>query len=204
MQLETDSLNFLVPSQIMAGDVGTLNSAGSSVKNTISSFTAGNLFLNLLFAASLKYLWKMLDSLQLMLFLPMLSVTFPGNSKYFFEIVLGLLNLKILDADYILEQLGLDELASGVSKSDEYGMGRDKSMIQNLGVFFVLIVLVAIIGMIIAVLVKILWKYVFVKKIAMKIYDIAIFNALLRSLVQAYIVFSTSTLLNCARPNFKN
>jgi len=29
--------------------------------------------------------WKMLDSLQLMVFLPMLQIAFPANSKFFFE-----------------------------------------------------------------------------------------------------------------------
>lgn len=56
----------------MGADEATLVSAGSSIQNVISSFTAGNLFLNVIFAVSLKYLWKMLDSLQLILFLPML------------------------------------------------------------------------------------------------------------------------------------
>jgi len=146
----------------------------------------------------------MLDSLQLMLFLPMLSVAFPANSQFFFSIVLGLLNLKILDADFILKKLGLDELASGANNPADYGMGRDKSMIQNLGVFFVLIVVAAILGTMLVILAKLLWKYAFVKNLATKVYNAVVFNAFIRSLVQAYLVFSTSTLLNCAKPNFTN
>jgi len=71
-QLETSKLEGLVPVQLNEGDVETLESAGSSVQGALSSFTAGNFVVNLLFAAGLKYLWKMLDSLQLMVFLPML------------------------------------------------------------------------------------------------------------------------------------
>ena len=98
----------------------------------------------------------------------------------------------------------MDELASGVDNPADYGMGRDKSMIQNLGVFFVLIVVGAILGTMLVIIAKLLWKYSFVKNLATKVYDAVVFNAFIRSLVQAYIVFSTSTLLNCAMPNFTN
>jgi hypothetical protein len=77
-------------------DISTVEGAGKSVSSVISSVTMGNIFVNLIFAASLKYLWKMLDSLQLMVHLPMLSVAYPGNAKFFFKIIIGLLNFKML------------------------------------------------------------------------------------------------------------
>ena len=187
----------------MGADEATLVSAGSSIQNVISSFTAGNLFLNVIFAVSLKYLWKMLDSLQLILFLPMLSVAFPANSKQFFELVLGLLNLKLFDSDYVLKKMGLEEFAVGVSETADYGMQREKNMLQNMGVFFLIIMVSGLVGTVIVLAGKLLWQYPFVKKLAKQIYDAVVFNALLRSFVQAYIVFSTSTLLNCANPNTK-
>jgi len=83
-QLRTSYLENGLPVQLKAGDAETIVSAGSSFQGAISSFTASNFFVNLLFAAGLKYLWKMLDSLQLMVFLPMLQIAFPANSKFFF------------------------------------------------------------------------------------------------------------------------
>jgi len=68
----------------------------------------------------------------------------------------------------------------------------------------VLIVVGAILGTMLVIIAKLLWKYSFVKNLATKVYDAVVFNAFIRSLVQAYIVFSTSTLLNCAMPNFTN
>jgi len=159
----------------------------------------GNVFVNILFAASLKYLWKMLDSLQLMVFLPMLSIVFPANSKFFFEMVLGLINFEFINVDSIMKAIGMKQ--SSDDDDESYGMKRDGNMIQNMGLFFVLITVVAIMGTALFLLAKLLWKIPFVKKLGVKIYDIVVFNAILRSLTQGFIIFSTSVLLNCANPS---
>lgn len=118
-----------------------------------------------------------------MLFLPMLTIAFPANSKFFFEIVLGLLNLKVLQPNYIFGLLGLDELKQKTSVSSDYGMQRNGNMLQNIGVFFIIIIFASLVGILIFLVAKLLWKYALVKKIITKIYDIVIFNAILRSFV---------------------
>ena len=84
LQLEKTSLEGLIPVQLLVADAETIEGAGASFNNALTSFTAGNFFVNIIFAASLKYLWKMLDTLQLIVHLPMLAVVFPANAKFFF------------------------------------------------------------------------------------------------------------------------
>lgn len=73
-----------------------------------------------------------------------------------------------------------------------------------MGFFFILLALVTIVGTVIVLVAKLLWNFSFVKKLMVKLYDLIVFNSILRSIVQVYIVFSTSILLNCANPKFTN
>lgn len=83
-------------------------------------------------------------------------------------------------------------------------MKRDGNLFENLGGFFVFILVFLAFGLLVFVVLKILYKLNLLRKLAIKIYDIVIFNAILRSFTQAYIVFSTSIMLNCAKPQFNN
>jgi len=62
-------------------------------------------------------------------------------------------------------------------------MDRNGNVFSNLGSILLLIVLAVVVGGMLFVAAKLLWKYPIVKKITTKIYDIVVFNAIIRSLV---------------------
>lgn len=96
--------------------------------------------------------------------------------------ILDLLNFEFLSPDYILKKLGLDELRKD-SSSNSYGMDRNGNLFSNLGAIFIILVFLAILGTALILLAKLLWKFPIVKKAFNYVYDIVVFNAILRSLV---------------------
>ena len=58
--------------------------------------------INIVMAASLQLVWKMLGAIQLMVHLPMMAVSFPSNSTFVFNLIIDLANFKIIPTDKII------------------------------------------------------------------------------------------------------
>ena len=58
--------------------------------------------INIVMAASLQLVWKMLGAIQLMVHLPMMGVSFPSNSAFVFNLIIDLANFKIIPTDKII------------------------------------------------------------------------------------------------------
>ena len=156
-----------------------LQSAGDSVSGTLQTFTLGNVFVNVALVASFKYLWKMLDALQLVVYLPMISILLPGNAEFFFRIINDVINLKMIDVGDFLNSTGFSGFES---KEDQITYKMKKgSMVANLGIFFVLILSALVLLGIFFLLSKIFWQIRLVQKLYRKVYKIVFYSAFLRS-----------------------
>ena len=101
---------------------------GESANNAMLAGSIAAMSSNLVMAASLKLVWKMLGAVQLMVHLPMFKFGFPANSAEVFNKVLDLANFKLFNVDW------LTELIFGENETGE------ENIISRLGLpFFALI-----------------------------------------------------------------
>ena len=164
----------------------------------VTGFSFGSIFMNIFLASSLQLLWKMLGAVQLMVHLPMMSVAFPSNALFAFQLIIDLANLKIVPVDKITQ------LMFKMKKQvDTEGFGYTNNMIQSLGVLFLgLCLFCLLVG-----LAFIFWKFFrhkpIVKKVLTKLYNMVIFNTFIRSFIAGYLVFAVASLKNSANLNFE-
>ena len=91
-------------------------------------------------------LWKMLGTVQLIVHLPMLAVSFPANAALTFALIIDLANLKIIPVDKIVEKLtGIPRYALESGYTDNF--------LQSMGLVILgIIVIFAILAFIVLVL----------------------------------------------------
>ena len=73
-----------------------LLSAGSKAKTTMTASFSLNFFLELFLGLSLKKLWMLINTLQIIVHLPLLGVELPANVKFCFNSLINISNLEIL------------------------------------------------------------------------------------------------------------
>jgi len=75
----------------------------------LNSFGIGasalSLTLSIFLGVSLKFVWKLLGAIQLMVHFPMFSIGFPPNAKYFYSYIIDLANMKIIQTGFLLEKI---------------------------------------------------------------------------------------------------
>jgi hypothetical protein len=54
---------------------------------------------------SLQMLWKMLGTIQYMVHMPLMAIGFPANASFAFSFIIDLANLKIINVDFIIENV---------------------------------------------------------------------------------------------------
>jgi len=63
----------------------------------LQAVTFGSLFINLLFSCSLVLLWGLINTIQLIVHVPLVSVAIPGNALSFFILLIDIANFNIFD-----------------------------------------------------------------------------------------------------------
>ena len=94
----------------------------------------------------LQMLWKMLGTVQLIVHLPMLAVSFPANAALTFALIIDLANLKIIPVDKIVEKLtGIPRYALESGYTDNF--------LQSMGLVILgIIIIVAFLALVVLVL----------------------------------------------------
>ena len=82
-------------------------SASENAEATLNGIFIGALVLNLLMAGagSLEYLVNMINSLQMIMHLPMLYILIPSNVSYFFMLILPFVMFDIFDSEWTTEMI---------------------------------------------------------------------------------------------------
>jgi hypothetical protein len=90
------------------------------IDSTMTSGMIVNIILALVIRAPMKLMWNMINTLQILTFMPMLNMQIPTNLKVCLETIKEVSNLSILPkgvTDWILEQIGF--VKATLSTSDQ-------------------------------------------------------------------------------------
>jgi hypothetical protein len=126
-----------------------MEKAGSVASSSMNYMLYGNLGLQIFMSVSMQLLWGMVNTLQLVIHMNMLSVMIPANVQFFLSFVVNIVNFKIVPTkDIINSLLGLKDKMKKSDVSPEFQQtGYESSnMAQNLG-----LLLLAIIGLVVVV-----------------------------------------------------
>lgn len=77
---------------------------GQVLSITTTTLAVGSFALNLILAASLNYLWGMINTLQLIAHVPLFKLQFPANAAFMYSFIVMISNFDILPTD-ILDDL---------------------------------------------------------------------------------------------------
>jgi hypothetical protein len=179
----------------------------------MSVFLAGNIVLNIFLSAGLKFMWKMLDALQLMVHMPMIKVAYPANTLFFFSLVIDLLNFRVVPVDSLLSKMGLSTGSSSEEteeqESDAFAKRllydsteeqEEGGMIANMGLFFLCISLFIIMLFVGFIAYYFLRKNEKAKKIFKWISALIFYNSILRTCITGYLGYSIPAMVNSANP----
>jgi hypothetical protein len=129
-----------------------MEKAGSAASSSMNYMLYGNLGLQIFMSVSMQLLWGMVNTLQLVIHMNMLSVMIPANVQFFLSFVVNIVNFKIIPTkDIINSLLGLKDKMKKSDVSPEFQQtGYESSnMAQNLGLLLLAFIgLVAVVGVV--------------------------------------------------------
>ena len=85
-----------------------VQTATEAVKQVLTGVLVGSLVLNLLLTASLSLLWGMLNSLQLIMLLPMLNVYVPASATDLFSTLTQISKFNLVPFDWLVDYFVID------------------------------------------------------------------------------------------------
>lgn len=136
----------------------------------------------------------MINTLQLIAFLPLFNISMPYNVQTFFIIILQTLNFNLIDLDTANSYLfGNDESEAYTELFDLVGFG-SKNFIDNLGqdLYIIFLFLGALL---IAFIAKALKKHKYAHLLYEYLSKKLIFSFILRLLLEGYLAFFFSSLI---------
>ena len=68
---------------------------GAIISTTISSTLAINFVVSLLIGASLKFIWGLINSIQIIVYMGLFSVNSPGNLKVFLQVLMHTVSINL-------------------------------------------------------------------------------------------------------------
>ena len=81
-----------------------MKSAGTS-SSVVNGLLIGGAIVNLILSSSLSLLWGMVNTLQLIVHMPLINIGIPGNASYFLQILITIANFEILPSEYLLGKI---------------------------------------------------------------------------------------------------
>jgi hypothetical protein len=98
-----------------------MEKAGSVASSSMNYMLYGNLGLQIFMSVSMQLLWGMVNTLQLVIHMNMLSVMIPANVQFFLSFVVNIVNFKIVPTkDIINSLLGLKDKMKKSDVSPEF------------------------------------------------------------------------------------
>jgi len=98
-----------------------MEKAGSAASSSMNYMLYGNLGLQIFMSVSMQLLWGMVNTLQLVIHMNMLSVMIPPNVQFFLSFVVNIVNFKIIPTkDIINNLLGLKDKMKKSDVSPEF------------------------------------------------------------------------------------
>jgi hypothetical protein len=138
--------------------------AGKAVTGAVST----NLVLSFILGVSLKKVWQLMNTLQILVNIPLMSVNLPANVIYMYQTLIELTKFNIIPKDKIKKYLNKvfiqknDEGFTGNNSTSEMGsnfqtMGYESSnLLDNMGMLVLVIVGLAIVAIVLIVIFRVL------------------------------------------------
>ena len=73
------------------------------VKPSADAAVIGSIAVNFLLASSVSVVWGIINTLQAIIYLPLIEVDFPSNVKFLYSIILPLSSLDVIPPEYSTE-----------------------------------------------------------------------------------------------------
>jgi len=78
-----------------------MTKAAAAVGTAMTATVVVSVTINFLLSASLSFLWGMLNTLQLIVHLPLFSIVFPSNAVTFYSYIIGIASFNIFPIEDI-------------------------------------------------------------------------------------------------------
>ena len=82
-----------------------MEKAGNVASSSMNYMLYGNLGLQVFMSVSMQLLWGMVNTLQLVIHMNMLSVMMPANVQFFFSFIVNIVNFKIIPTKDIINKI---------------------------------------------------------------------------------------------------
>eukprot|EP00347_Sterkiella_histriomuscorum_P015990 403354921 len=187
------------------GSTKSLKSFGETASNTLFGSFVLNFIFALVLGFSLKQLWMLLNTLQILCCLPLLNISIPSNYVYFAQMLKDISNLNFLPKEQMKKLTGIfgGNSNSGTNdENDKFVNARFKTMgyqstniQQNLGLLFFVLLAFAIVAVFIIIMQKAIRKYPKAKRFFDNIKQKIFYNLFIRSGMKGYLNFSLALFI---------
>jgi hypothetical protein len=89
----------------MSPAIVAMEKVGDTASNSMNVMLYGNLGLQVFMSVSMQLLWGMVNTLQVVIHMNMLSVIMPANVQYFFSFIVNIVNFKIIPTKDIINKI---------------------------------------------------------------------------------------------------
>lgn len=166
----------------------------------IGAYGAASVGMGIFMAASMQFLWGMVNTIQMMTHLSLLSLTFPSNCLSLYKIIINIANFEFLDSEGILNKMFFnqfdEEEESFNTKFDLLGYGA-LNMIMNLGTGFIIFLLTMMLIFVLIVFYRFLTALPWIfGKFFKKLYKSMVYNAAIRYMTEAYLELTLTAFVN--------
>lgn len=158
---------------------------------------SANLVLGIFAGLSMKRLWMMISSMQIISHYPMLKVPLPANFLYFLKTIIEISNLGLIPKKYVLDFMQKTfSSAQTTFDSNLAFMGYDSTdPLDNAGLVFLALLFLLIFGLIIYGIKVMFNKFEMLQKFINIVSNKLFFNSYFRPHLKGYIKFNLSALI---------
>mmetsp|Transcript_23308 Transcript_23308/g.22916 ORF Transcript_23308/g.22916 Transcript_23308/m.22916 type:complete len:400 (+) Transcript_23308:2791-3990(+) len=194
-----------VPTQLSKdGMSATLEALAGPIKDFMNTVGASNMAMNLCLAASLQYIWGMINCLQIIVNIPLFSIQIPGNAVLMYSILINFVQLDIIPTEGLYGSVfAFDD--SEPLNSNFYDMGYESlNIITNLGSNFLFLAIILVLYLVHCLL-KACRNLSKGNKLVYEFSSKHLFYSLiLRFLLENYLTYSICALLHIKMLMFDN
>ena len=104
--LQNGAIRKAIPPQVEPGLLAdVLEVAGDFLQISSFGLLAGNAILNMILKGSLQHVWSLINTLQVIIFAPLINIQFPGNAFMFFEKMFQVAIFEVLPSKQLLSDI---------------------------------------------------------------------------------------------------
>jgi len=130
---------------VMDGSTDALMSAAGGVKGASNAAVVSNLMINLVLSGAMNLLWGLINSLQLIVVMPLFQVFIPSNASFLLSVIMDIANLNVLLTDDIYGEMFNFTQTEPYRENFGFAGYETSNYILNLGTMFLIILVFMVI-----------------------------------------------------------